>query len=79
MDAVLLARIQFALTIGFHYIFPPLTIGLGWMLFIYHSLYRKSGNPVYRQLARCWTKMFAINFVVGVATGITMEFQFGTS
>jgi cytochrome d ubiquinol oxidase subunit I len=79
MDAVLLARIQFALTIGFHYIFPPLTIGLGWMLFVYHSLYRKTGNPIYRQLARFWTKMFAINFVVGVATGITMEFQFGTN
>ncbi len=79
MDAVLLARIQFALTIGFHYIFPPLTIGLGWMLFVYHSLYRKTQNPVYRQLARFWTKMFAINFVVGVATGITMEFQFGTN
>lgn len=79
MDAVLLARIQFALTIIFHYIFPPLTIGLGWMLFYYHTLYRKTQNVVYRQLARFWTKMFAINFVVGVATGITMEFQFGTN
>ena len=79
MDAVLLARIQFAFTICFHYIFPPLTIGLGWMIFLYHSLYRKSRKPVYRQLARFWTKMFAINFVVGVATGITMEFQFGTN
>ena len=77
MDVVLLARIQFALTIAFHYIFPPLTIGLGWMLFLYHTLYRRTGDPVYRQLARFWTKMFAINFVVGVATGITMEFQFG--
>ncbi len=79
MDAVLLARIQFAFTICFHYIFPPLTIGLGWMIFLYHTLYRKTRNPVYHQLARFWTKMFAINFVVGVATGITMEFQFGTN
>ncbi|MCF7849304.1 MAG: cytochrome ubiquinol oxidase subunit I [Kiritimatiellales bacterium] len=79
MDAVLLARIQFALTIGFHYIFPPLTIGLGWMIFLYQSRFQETGDPAFRQLARFWTKMFAISFIVGVATGITMEFQFGTN
>jgi len=79
MDAVLLARIQFALTIMFHYIFPPLTIGLGWMIFMYNTRYQENGNPVFRQLARFWTRIFAVNFVVGVATGITMEFQFGTN
>ena len=79
MDAVLLARIQFALTIMFHYIFPPLTIGLGWMIFMYHTRFQENGNPVFRQLARFWTKIFALTFAVGVATGITMEFQFGTN
>lgn len=79
MDAVLLARIQFAMTIGFHYIFPPLSIGLAWMLFIYQVRYLKTGNSVYQQLSRFWTRMFAITFAIGVATGITMEFQFGTN
>jgi cytochrome d ubiquinol oxidase subunit I len=79
MDAVMLARIQFAMTVGFHYIFPPLTIGLGWMIFMYNTRYQENGNPVFRQLAQFWTKVFAISFVIGVATGITMEFQFGTN
>lgn len=79
MDAVLLARIQFALTIMFHYIFPPLTIGLGWMIFHYNTRYQENGNPVFRQLAQFWTKIFAISFIIGVASGITMEFQFGTN
>jgi cytochrome d ubiquinol oxidase subunit I len=79
MDAVLLARIQFALTVMFHYIFPPMTIGLGWMIFMYNTRYQENGNPVFRQLAQFWTKVFAITFVIGVATGITMEFQFGTN
>ena len=79
MDAVLLARIQFALTVGFHYIFPPLTIGLGWMIFMYNTRFQESGAPIFRQLARFWTKIFAISFAIGVATGITMEFQFGTN
>ncbi|MEN7973374.1 MAG: cytochrome ubiquinol oxidase subunit I [Verrucomicrobiota bacterium] len=79
MDAVLLARIQFALTIGFHYIFPPMTIGVAWMIFMYNTRARKGGDPVFRQLAEFWTKVFAITFAIGVATGITMEFQFGTN
>jgi cytochrome d ubiquinol oxidase subunit I len=79
MDAVLLARVQFALTVGFHYIFPPLTIGLGWMLFFYQTRFLQTGAAVYQQLSRFWTRMFALTFAVGVATGITMEFQFGTN
>jgi len=79
MDAVLLARIQFAMTVMFHYIFPPMTIGLGWMIFHYNNRYQENGNPVYHQLAKFWTKIFAITFIIGVATGITMEFQFGTN
>lgn len=79
MDPVFLARIQFAFTVGFHYIFPPLTIGLGWMIFWYVSKNCRTGNTVYRQLARFWTRIFAITFACGVATGITMEFQFGTN
>ncbi|MCF7816579.1 MAG: cytochrome ubiquinol oxidase subunit I [Kiritimatiellales bacterium] len=79
MDVVLLARIQFGLTIGFHYVFPPLTIGLAWMIFLYNTRYQENDNPVFLQLARFWTRIFAISFVVGVATGITMEFQFGTN
>ncbi|MBN2162251.1 MAG: cytochrome ubiquinol oxidase subunit I [Pontiellaceae bacterium] len=79
MDAVLLARIQFGLTIGFHYIFPPMTIGLGWMIFHYNNRYQENGNELYHQLAKFWTRIFAITFIIGVATGITMEFQFGTN
>ncbi len=79
MDSVLLARIQFGLTVGFHYIFPPLTIGLGWMIFHYNNRFQENGNPLYQQLAKFWTRIFAISFIVGVATGITMEFQFGTN
>ena len=79
MDAVWLARVQFALTVGFHYLFPPLSIGLAWMLFYYQTRFLKSGDPAYQQLSRFWTRMFAITFAVGLASGITMEFQFGTN
>jgi cytochrome d ubiquinol oxidase subunit I len=79
MDVVLLSRIQFALTIMFHYIFPPLTIGLSVLMVIMEGLYLKTRQPVYEQMARFWTKIFAVNFAMGVATGIVMEFQFGTN
>jgi len=79
MDAVWLARLQFALTVGFHYLFPPLSIGLGWMLFFYQTRFLRTKDAVYQQLARFWTRMFALTFAVGLATGITMEFQFGTN
>ncbi len=79
MDVIILSRVQFALTIMFHYIFPPLTIGLGWMIFMYNTRYQENDNLFFQQLARFWTKVFAISFIIGVASGITMEFQFGTN
>jgi cytochrome d ubiquinol oxidase subunit I len=79
MDALLLSRLQFALTIMFHYLFPPLTIGLGVLLVVMEGLYLKTRNPQYEAAARFWTKIFALNFAMGVVTGIVMEFQFGTN
>ena len=79
MNVELLARAQFALTVMFHYIFPPLAIGMGGMLVLMEGLYLKTGNKEYEALAKFWTKIFSVNFALGVATGITMEFQFGTN
>lgn len=79
MDVLLLSRIQFAFTVAFHYIYPPLSIGLGVCLVIMEGLWLKTGNPLYHQMARFWTKVFALTFSVGVATGIVMEFEFGTN
>jgi cytochrome bd ubiquinol oxidase subunit I len=79
MDVLSLSRIQFGLTIAIHYIFPPLSIGLGVMLVILEGLWLKTQKPVYHQLARFWTKVFALTFAIGVATGIVMEFEFGTN
>jgi cytochrome d ubiquinol oxidase subunit I len=78
-DVVFLARIQFALTLMFHYLFPPLTIGLGVLMVIIEGIWLKTSDPFYKSMALFWTKLFAINFAVGVATGIVMEFQFGTN
>ena len=75
----LLSRIQFGLTIGFHYLFPPLSIGLGLFLVIMEGLYLKTGQVVYHQMTRFWVKVFGLIFALGVATGIVMEFQFGTN
>ena len=79
MDPVLLARLQFALTIGFHYIFPSITMGLAWMLVALEGLAWRRKDPLYEQMARFFGGLFAITFAVGVATGIVMEFQFGTN
>ena len=79
MDAVLLARLQFALTIGFHYIFPPVSIGLAWLILWFLTLGLKSGRAIFDTMARFWIKIFAITFALGVASGVTMEFQFGTN
>ena len=79
MSVLTLSRFQFALTIGFHYLYPPLTIGLGVMLVIIEGLWLKTGEPAYHQMARFWTKVFALTFAIGVATGIVMEFEFGTN
>ncbi|MCX6924231.1 MAG: cytochrome ubiquinol oxidase subunit I, partial [Verrucomicrobia bacterium] len=79
MDVLTLSRIQFAATISFHYIYPPLSIGLGVMLVIFEALWLRTKNPLYHQLARFWTRVFALTFAIGVATGIVMEFEFGTN
>ena len=79
MDALLLSRIQFAVTIAFHYIFPPMSIGLGLILVIMEGTYLKTGNELYHRMTRFWVKIFGLIFAVGVASGIVMEFQFGTN
>ena len=78
-DAVWLSRIQFALTIGFHYLFPPLSIGLGLLMVIMEGTYLWTKNRQYEAMAKFWTKVFALIFAMGVASGIVMEFQFGTN
>lgn len=79
MDVEILARVQFALTIMFHYIYPPLSIGLGVILVIIEGNYLRTGNLFYKEVAKFWTKVFALTFALGVATGIVMEFEFGTN
>lgn len=79
MDVEILARIQFAFTVSFHYIYPPLSIGLGLVMVIMEGLYLRTRDEVYKTMARFWTKIFALTFGIGVATGIVMEFEFGTN
>jgi cytochrome bd ubiquinol oxidase subunit I len=79
MDIVTLSRIQFAITIMFHYIFPPLAIGMGAFLVFLEARYLKTKDPQFEAAAKFWTKVFALNFAIGVASGIVMEFQFGTN
>ncbi|HTV76563.1 MAG TPA: cytochrome ubiquinol oxidase subunit I [Candidatus Baltobacteraceae bacterium] len=79
MDVLTLSRIQFGATVAFHYIYPPMSIGLGLMLVIMEGLWLKTGNTLYHQMARFWTRVFALTFAIGVATGIVMEFEFGTN
>src|ERR1700704_3876286 len=79
MDVEILARIQFAFTIAFHYIYPPLSIGIGLILVIMEGMYLKTGNKVYEHATRFWIRIFALIFGIGVATGIIMEFEFGTN
>ena len=74
-----LSRFQFAATALYHFLFVPLTLGLSFLLAIMESVYVMTGNPVYRDMTKFWGKLFGINFALGVATGITMEFQFGTN
>jgi cytochrome d ubiquinol oxidase subunit I len=78
-DPVMLSRLQFAFTIMFHYLFPPLTIGLGGLLVMLEAMFLKTRDPQYEMAAKFWTKVFAVNFAMGVSTGIVMEFQFGTN
>ena len=79
MDVVLLSRLQFALTIAFHYIFPPLTIGMSVVMVYLEAQHLRTGDPMFDKAGKFWTRIFALNFAIGVATGIVMEFQFGTN
>ena len=79
MDPVLLARIQFALTAAFHFLYPPLSIGLSWFIVLIEYRAWKTDAALYRSMSRFWIHIFGLVFAVGVATGITMEFQFGTN
>jgi cytochrome d ubiquinol oxidase subunit I len=78
-DPVMLSRLQFATTALYHFLFVPLTLGLSFLLAIMESAYVMTGRRIWRDTARFWGKLFGINFAMGVATGITMEFQFGTN
>lgn len=79
LDVVLLSRLQFAFTIMFHYLFPPLTIGMGVILVYLECMYLRTKDPVYEKANNFWIKVFVLNFAIGVATGIVMEFEFGTN
>ena len=79
LDVVLLSRIQFAFTVMFHYLYPPLSIGLGVLLVMMEGMYLKTRDPIYEQMTKFWVKVFALTFGLGVATGIVMEFEFGTN
>ncbi|MBN8727586.1 MAG: cytochrome ubiquinol oxidase subunit I [Xanthomonadales bacterium] len=78
-DVVVLSRMQFALTALYHFLFVPLTLGLSWMLVIMESVYVMTGREIWKRITQYWGVLFGINFAMGVATGITMEFQFGTN
>jgi cytochrome d ubiquinol oxidase subunit I len=79
METEILARLQFAFTIAFHYIYPPLSIGLGLLMVVFETQYIRTKEEIYKTLAKFWTKIFALTFGIGVVTGIVMEFEFGTN
>ena len=74
-----LSRWQFAITVLYHFLFVPLTLGMTWILVIMESVYVMTGRQIYKDMTRFWGKLFGINFALGVTTGLTMEFQFGTN
>src|ERR1700732_5209699 len=79
VDALTADRLQFAFTIVFHYLFPQLTMGLALLILILKTIALRTANEEYNQAAHFWTRIFAVNFAMGVVTGIPMEFQFGTN
>ena len=79
MDALTVNRLHFAFTIVFHYLFPQLTMGLALLIVVLKTIALRTGDEHYNRAARFWGRIFAINFAVGVVTGIPMEFQFGTN
>jgi len=78
-SALLIHRLQFAFTVTFHYLFPQLTMGLAPLIVVFKTMFLRTGNETYNQAARFWARIFGINFIMGVVTGIPMEFQFGTN
>src|ERR1700750_240236 len=79
MDIVILSRLQFATTALYHFLFVPLTLGLSLILVIMETVYVMTGRTIWRDMTKFWGTLFGINFAMGVATGVTMEFQFGTN
>ncbi|MCK7523304.1 MAG: cytochrome ubiquinol oxidase subunit I [Ignavibacteriales bacterium] len=79
MDVEILSRLQFAFTIAFHYIYPPLSIGIAVNLVIMEGMYLKTKDKFFENMTKFWVKVFALTFAIGVATGIVMEFEFGTN
>src|SRR5687767_10380295 len=78
-EALLLSRIQFGLNIGFHILFPAITIGLAWMLVYFRVRYQKTRDPAWLETYKLWVKVFALSFAMGVVSGVVMSFQFGTN
>jgi cytochrome bd ubiquinol oxidase subunit I len=79
MDVTILSRVQFAVATYFHFLFVPLTLGLSLLIAIMETIYVKTGNEEYKTMTKFWGKLFLLNFAIGVVTGITLEFQFGTN
>ena len=79
LDPFVLARIQFAANISFHILFPTITIALGWVLLYLRLRYNRSGDMKWMDIYHFWVKVFALSFGMGVVSGITMSFQFGTN
>lgn len=79
MDVILLSRLQFAVAVFFHFIFVPLTLGLSILIAMMETQYVKTGDEMWKKQAKFWGKLFLINFTLGIVTGITLEFQFGTN
>ena len=78
MDALMLSRIQFGANISFHILFPSITIALAWVLLFFKLRYSATGDMRWMEAYRFWVKVFALSFAMGVVSGITMSFQFGT-
>ena len=78
-EALLLARVQFGLNIAFHILFPTITIGLAWLLVVFRIRYERTRDPAWLRTYKLWVKVFALSFAMGVVSGITMSFQFGTN
>src|ERR1700730_13708481 len=79
VDALALHRLQFAFTITYHYLFPQLTMGMALLIVVLKTMAVRTNQPIYHDGARFWARIFGVNFVLGVVTGIPMEFQFGTN